>query len=72
MIKTPLKLMRKSMTTPLFFLSIILINYILLFLFILPYTKELLWFGLDTSAFSIAIFFFLMSQVVDPGYLKRP
>ena len=36
MIKTPLKLMRKSMVTPLFFLGIILINYVLLFLFVLP------------------------------------
>jgi hypothetical protein len=36
MIKTPLKLMRKSVTTPLFFISLILLNYVLLILFILP------------------------------------
>jgi ankyrin repeat protein len=36
MIKTPLKLMRKSPTTPLFFISLILINEILLYLFVLP------------------------------------
>lgn len=36
MIKTPLKLMRKSATTPAFFISLILINEILLYLFVLP------------------------------------
>lgn len=36
MVKTPLKLMRKSMSTPLFFISLILLNFALLTLFILP------------------------------------
>ena len=36
MIKTPLKLMRKSVTTPLFFLSMIALSYILMLLFVFP------------------------------------
>jgi ankyrin repeat protein len=36
MIKTPLKLMRKSVSTPLFFITLILLNYVILILFILP------------------------------------
>ncbi|CDW75651.1 dhhc zinc finger domain containing protein [Stylonychia lemnae] len=63
MIKTPLKLMRKSASTPTFFLGLILINYILLFLFVLPLT---------TAAFVMAILFFMLSQGVDPGYLRKP
>jgi len=36
MIKTPLKLMRKSLTTPLFFISLFIVNFVLLNLFIIP------------------------------------
>lgn len=36
MVKTPLKLMRKSFSTPLFFIALILLNFALLTLFILP------------------------------------
>lgn len=36
MIKTPLKLMRKSLTTPLFFMALIVINYLILLFLIFP------------------------------------
>jgi hypothetical protein len=36
MVKTPLKLMRKSASTPLFFISLILINFALLTFFVIP------------------------------------
>jgi hypothetical protein len=36
MVKTPLKLMRKSASTPLFFTGLIGINYLIISLFILP------------------------------------
>jgi hypothetical protein len=39
MLKTPLKLMKRSATTPLFFVGLIIANYLLLLLFVFPCKK---------------------------------
>ena len=85
MIKTPLKLMNRSMTTPFFFMGIISISYILLLLCIFP-CKNILnnliiyiviintmaWFVIDTALIGLSFLFFLLSACKDPGYLQKP
>lgn len=83
MVKTPLKLMRKSMSTPLFFISLILLNFALLTLFILPCklpcTHLLVYnesctpiFVADYTILFVTLTFFILAQTNDPGYLKKP
>jgi hypothetical protein len=83
MIKTPLKLMRKSIVTPTFFMLLILVNYFILLFIILPcklysqltllidFTNQV-WFIINTILFALTLFFFVLSAFADPGYLKKP
>lgn len=79
MIKTPLKLMTKSMTTPLFFIFMILLSYLLLLLLVFPckytwlsHSSDFLsrsWFIVDTIMLGLSVIFFAISAFKDPGYL---
>jgi hypothetical protein len=70
MIKTPLKLMKRSLTTPFFFMGLISLSYVLLLLCIFPFiTDTKAWFIVDTALIGVSFFYFLMSALKDPGYL---
>jgi palmitoyltransferase len=73
MIKTPLKYLRKSATTPLFFIGLMLLNYGLLTFSILPYFNNdcTPWFGVTSVFFFMTFLFFILSAFKDPGYLTR-
>jgi palmitoyltransferase len=73
MVKTPLKYLRKSSSTPLFFICLMLANYALISLTILPYFNEDCkpWFVVDSILFGLTFLFFTLSAFRDPGYLSR-
>ena len=73
MVKTPLKLLRKSPSTPLFFITLMVANYALISLTILPYFNEDCkpWFAVDSVLFFFTFLFFALSAFKDPGYLSR-
>ncbi len=74
MVKTPLKLMRKSVSTPLFFTGLISINYLILSLFVLPFYNNdcAIWFYFDTGVILLTFLMFTLASCTDPGYLKQP
>lgn len=74
MVKTPLKLMRKSASTPIFFTGLISINYLILSLFILPFYDGdwKFWFFFDSAIIALTILMFILSACKNPGYLKKP
>ena len=84
MIKTPLKLMKKSVTTPLFFIFMIILSYVLMLLLVFPCKQNILslinclvflsqsWFIIDTIMLGLSVIFFAMSAFKDPGYLEKP
>lgn len=82
MIKTPLKLMKKSVTTPLFFIFMIILSYVLMILLVFPCKQYSLinclvflsqsWFIVDTIMLGLSVIFFAMSAFKDPGYLQKP
>ena len=69
MIKTPLKLMTKSLVTPIFFLSMMVISYLILLLIIFPLVPTMGWFIADTIAFACVFISFFAATMRDPGYL---
>jgi len=73
MVKTPLKYLRKSASTPLFFIGLMMANYALISLTILPYFNEDCkpWFTVDSILFGLTFLFFSLSAFKDPGYLSR-
>lgn len=72
MLKAPLKLMRKSPTTSLFFLFMLALAYCILFIVILPVYPTLAW-PIALATLGIITFLcFLFSSLRDPGYLKKP
>lgn len=82
MIKTPLKLMRKSVSTPIFFLILILLNYFIITFMVCPcknlqclliiVVNDLGWFIAISVFFGLSLLFFILSAFADPGYLKKP
>lgn len=74
MVKTPLMLMRKSVTTPLFFMGLILLNYLVLSFVILPFYQSSceLWFYIDSGFIGTTLLLFMICSFKDPGYLKKP
>lgn len=86
MVKTPLKLMRKSASTPLLFTGLIGINYLILSLVVLPckftlsfnlyyivYNDDCAkWFYFDTAVIALTFLMFILSACTNPGYLKKP
>lgn len=87
MVKTPLKLMRKSLSTSLFFITLIVINFALISFLILPckiinnllyfnfldYNEDCFpWFIADSTLFFFTFLFFVLSSFKDPGYLTKP
>lgn len=74
MVKTPLKLMRKSASTPLFFTGLIGINYVIISLFILPFYDGdwKFWFFFDSAIIALTFLMFTLSACTNPGYLKKP
>ena len=71
MLKTPLKLMRKSKKTPLFFLFLIMLNYLILLFMIFPKLNSTGWFTIDTLAVAVVFLFFAFCSFKDPGYLTK-
>jgi hypothetical protein len=75
MVKTPLKLMTKSLLTPAFFLSLLVISYLILILVIFPVVvpaKGPSWFIVDTIAFACTLVCFCAATFRNPGYLEKP
>jgi len=64
--------MKKSISTPLFFIGIILLCYLLLLLFVFPFFTSLGLFIVDTSMMALSVLFFAIAAFRNPGYLERP
>jgi len=83
MIRPPLKRMRKSFSTPLFFILLILINFLILSFMILPCKYNVLiaivfdescnkWFYMNSAFFGSTIVLFIILNFKNPGYLTKP
>jgi palmitoyltransferase len=72
MLKTPLKLMRKSPTTSVFFICLYACVYTLLYLFVLPLYQDILWPIIVSVCGGLVFLFFVLAFLRDPGYLKKP
>lgn len=69
MIKTPLLLMERSITTPLFFFVLMIFSYAVLLFMVFPYFPNFDWLIVDTSLLGLAFLFHGISAFKDPGYL---
>ena len=72
MLKAPLKLMRKSPGTSLFFLGMLGGAFSILFIIVFPVYSGLGWPIAIGALGTLTFLFFLLSSLRDPGYLRKP
>ena len=63
--------MKKSKVTVIFYILTLIITFVLLYLFVLPYTDAKAYFLPVMALFILQFVFYFVTLIKDPGYVKK-